>query len=145
MTLIRALAFGAIVCIASWAGFAIGARDVGLQQSISRDPVFFATTYPLAIVVSLAAAFTTALILARMQRAPRSFALYGALAVLSGDVVASFLVAPVVIGELEVQHGLIVLLAISQLGLQVVAAWLGALWGAERTVAGYRAGTVHLR
>jgi len=145
MTLIRALAFGAIVCIASWAGFAIGARDVGLQQSISRDPVFFATTYPLAIVLSLLAAFATALIFVRVQRAPRSFALIGALAVLSGDVVASFLVAPVLIGELEVQHGLIVLRAISQLGLQVVAAWLGALWGAERTVAGYRAGTVHLR
>jgi hypothetical protein len=144
MTLVRVLSFGAIVCIASWAGFATAAGNVGLQQSISRDPVFFATTYPLAIVVSLAAAFTTALILARMQRAPRSFALYGALAVLSGDVVASFLVAPVVIGELEVQHGLIVLLAISQLGLQVVAAWLGALLGAERTVAGDRAGTMHL-
>ncbi len=78
MTLIRALAFGAIVCIASWAGFAIGARDVGLQQSISRDPVFLATTYPLAIVLSLLAAFATALIFVRVQRAPRSFALIGA-------------------------------------------------------------------
>ena len=145
MTLIRALAFGAIVCIASWAGFAIGARDVGLQQSISRDPVFFATTYPLAIVLSLLAAFATALIFVRVQRAARSFALFGALAVLSGDVVASFLVAPVLIGELEVQHGLIVLRAISQLGLQVVAAWLGALLGAQRTAAGDGARPLHLR
>ncbi len=96
-------------------------------------------------MLSLLAAFATALIFVRVQRAPRSFALIGALAVLSGDVVASFLVAPVLIGELEVQHGLIVLRAISQLGLQVVAAWLGALWGAERTVAGDRTGTVHLR
>ncbi len=127
---LKALAFGAVVCIASWAGV-IGAGYVGLHQSVSRDPVFFASTYPLAIVLSLTAAFTTAFLFARTQRTPRAFALMGALAVLIGGVVASFLVAPLAIGELEVEDGFIVLFAISQFGTQVVAAWLGATLGAR--------------
>ncbi len=131
MVSVKALAFGGLVCIASWVGLAIGAGNVGLQQSVSRDPVFFATTYPLAIVLSLAAAFAAALIHARVQRTPRSFALIGALAVLVGDVMASFLVAPLLVGELEMKHGFIVLLATSLCGLQIAAAWLGAFVGAR--------------
>ncbi len=131
MTLMKALVFGAIVCVASWSGLLVGAGDIGLQQSVSRDPVYFATTYPLAIVLSLAAAFAAAFIFARVQRAPRAFALMGALAVLLGDVVASFLVAPVMIGELEMEHGVIVLLAISLYGSQIAAAWFGAFVGAR--------------
>ncbi|MDQ3555013.1 MAG: hypothetical protein M3395_11520, partial [Chloroflexota bacterium] len=129
MTLIKALAFGALVCLASWAALAIAAGDVGLQHSVSRDPVFFAVTYPLAIALSLAAAFTAAFTFTRIQRTPRAFALLGALAVLLGDVVAGFLVAPVMVGELGIEHGFIVLLAISLYGLQLAAAWLGAFLG----------------
>lgn len=135
MAFVKAIVFGAIVCIASWAGLAIGAGNVGLQQSVSRDPVFFATTYPLAIALSLAAAFTVAFVFARTQRTPRAFALIGALAVLLGDVLASFLVAPALVGELELEHGFIVLLAISLYGSQIIAAWLGAMSGAEGTAA----------
>lgn len=131
LTVLRALTFGAVVCLASWAGLAIGAGNVGLQQSVSRDPIFFATNHPLAIVLSLTAAFVTALLFARTRRTPRAFALIGALAVLVGDVAASFLVAPLAIGELEVEHGFIVLLAISLYGLQIVGAWLGATLGAQ--------------
>jgi len=128
---LKALAFGALVCLASWAALAIGAGNVGLQHSVSRDPVFFATTYPVTIALSLAAAFAAAFIFARIQRTPRAFALLGALAVLLGDVVAGFMVAPVMVGELEFEHGFIVLLAISLYGLQLAAAWLGAFLGSR--------------
>ncbi len=131
MIYVKALAFGALVCIASWAGLRLGAGNIGLQHSVSRDPVFFATTYPLAIALSLAAAFAAAFIFARIQRTPRAFALLGALAVLLGDVVAGFLVAPVMVGELEIEHGFIVLSAISLYGLQLAAAWLGAFLGSR--------------
>lgn len=129
--LIKALAFGALVCIASWVGLAIGAGQVGLAHSVTRDPLFFATTYPLAILLSLTAAFVAAITFARVARTSRSFALTGALMVLLGDVVASFLIAPLAIGELEFQHGFIVLSAISLYGLQIAVAWLGATLGAQ--------------
>lgn len=133
MTVIRALAFGAIVCLASWAGLALAAGQVGLSHSVTRDPVFFATTYPLAIALSLTAAFAAAFIFARIQRTPRAFAATGAATVLLGDALASFVVAPVLVGELEIQHGFIVLLAVSLYGSQIIAAWLGVMSGAEKT------------
>ncbi len=43
--------------------------------------------------------------------------------------------APVLVGELEIEHGFIVLLAISLYGSQIIAAWLGAMSGAGRTAA----------
>ena len=126
----RAFAFGALVCLASWIGLAFGAGNVGLQQSLSLDAVEFATRYPAAVVLSLAAAFSVAFVVARALRTARGFALLGALAVLVGDIAASFVAAPVLVGELEPQHGVTVLLAVSLYGSQILAAWLGAALGA---------------
>lgn len=128
---VKALTFGAVVCLSSWVGLLVGAGNVGLQQSLSLDPVGFTASYPLAVALCVAAAFATAFLFARLTQTPRSFALVGALAVLLGDAVASFTAAPAMVGELEVRHGFIVLIAISLYGMQVVAAWAGATMGAR--------------
>lgn len=104
----RALIFGVLVCLASWFALAETAGNVGLQQSVTRyqlDPVGFLAIYPLAVALSLGTAFVVAFVFARGTHAPKAFALHGAVAVLLGDLVASFIVAPVVIGELEIWHG----------------------------------------
>ncbi len=129
MAVVRTLLFAVVVCLASWMALVVGAGNVGLQQSLRLDPVGFATDHPVAIVLCLAAAFTTAALFARVGRTSKAFALQGAIAVLLGDAVASFIAAPVLVGELEPQHGVIVLLALSLFGTQVLAAWLGARVG----------------
>jgi hypothetical protein len=111
----------------------VGAGNIGLQQSLRLDPVGFATNYPIAVVLSLAAALTVAWLFARTQRTSRRFAFAGALAVLLGDAAASFVVAPVLVGELEPEHGVIVLVAISLFGSQIVAALAGAALGGAQS------------
>ncbi len=138
MTLLRAFLFGFVVCLASLVGLVIGAGNVGLQQSLRLDPfgfrldpVGFAADYPMAVILCLGAAFVAALIFVRTTRAVRSFVPLGVLAVVAGDVLTSFVVAPLMVGELEPAHGFTVLVAVSLFGLQIVAAAAGAWVGAR--------------
>jgi hypothetical protein len=130
--MVNALAFGVVVCVVSWLGLAGGAGNVGLQQSLRLDPVTFATAYPLAMGLSIGAALLAAYLFARAKGTPPAFAIVGALAVLLGDAAGSLLAAPLLIGELELQHGAAVLLVTSLFGAQVIAAWAGAMLGARR-------------
>ena len=131
MGLVRAALFGFVVCLASLVGLVIGAGNVGLQQSLRLDPVGFAADYPMAVILCLGAAFVAALIFVRTTRAARSFVPLGMLAVVAGDVLTSFVVAPLMVGELEPAHGFTVLVAVSLFGLQIVAAAAGAWAGAR--------------
>jgi hypothetical protein len=129
--MVSTVAFAVVVCLSSWLGLAVGAGNVGLQQSLRLDPMAFATAYPLAVGLSLVGAFAAAAVFAARTRKSTEFAVVVAVAVLFGDVLGSFLAAPLLIGELEPSDGGAVLLVVSLLGAQPVAAWAGAWLGAR--------------
>ncbi len=109
----------------------VGAGNIGLQQSLRVNPIGFATDYPLAVALCLGSAFLAALFFVRVTKVSRRFVPLGVLAVLAGDALLSFVVAPLLVGELEAANGPVVLLAVSLLGLQMVAAAAGAWIGAR--------------
>lgn len=121
--------FGTLVCAASWLILAVGAGNVGLQRSVSDGPWLLLSEHPAAVPALLVVAFLVSYFLARGLL--RITALEAAAWILTGDLFASIVLAPLLIGELEVVHAPIVFATISFFGLQIAAATLGA-WLATR-------------
>ena len=121
----------ALVCAVSWIGLLIGAGNIGLQRSVAISPLTL-FELPLALVLSAALAFVTAALPGWLDRssAPAPGRLVGG--VLIGDILGAVVLAPILIGELEVIHAPVVFASITALGLQPLAAFLGALLSRSR-------------
>jgi hypothetical protein len=122
----RRVAAGSVaVCIATWLALAAAAGGVGLQRSISKGALTL-FEHPLTIVIvavmALAVGYLSAV---RLRIAPTPM-LAG---VLIGDLAAGLILAPIAIGELEPIHAPLVVAAVSVLGVQPAAAFVGA-WAA---------------
>ena len=109
-----------LVCLASWAGLAIGAGNVGLQQAVSDGPLTL-LEHPLAVILSAVLAFivTVALTTGASLAARDGPPLVGA--VLVGDAIGAVVIAPILIGELQVRDAPTVFVVLATLGLQPVA------------------------
>jgi hypothetical protein len=121
----RTAIIAALACVVSWIGLWIGAGYIGLSRSVAVSPLTLVEV-PLALAVASAVAFVIAWLPGRLDpaSAPRPAWLLGG--VLIGDVFGAAVLAPLLIGELEVIHAPIVFAAITALGLQPLAALLGA-------------------
>lgn len=123
------LAIGSgIVCVASWLALALGAGDVGLQRSISKGAISL-IDQPVALIMVAVAALVTAYAVTRIFRLRSIPLLVG---VLLGDAFAGIVLAPIAVGELEPIHAPLVFAAVSVLGLQPAAAFLGSWLAARR-------------
>ena len=125
----RAAATGVLVCLASWLGLWAGAGYVGLSRSVAVSPLTLLEV-PMALVLASALAFVAAVGLARLARGTRP--LHLVVWVLVGDLFGAGVLAPLAVGELEMAHAPIVFAAISALGMQPLAAGVGAWatgWG----------------
>jgi hypothetical protein len=120
----------ALVCVASWVGLQVGAGNVGLQRSVAIGPLTLLEV-PLALALAVALALVAAWLPGRLDRAKASSPIRVLAGVLVGDAIGAVVLAPVLIGELEVTHAPVVFVAITALGLQPVAAFIGA-WLARR-------------
>jgi hypothetical protein len=121
----RVAAGSTAVCLATWLALAGTAGDVGLQRSISKGAVTL-FEQPLVVVVVALMAFAIAFASARRLAVGAVELLVG---VLIGDLIAGLVLAPLAIGELEPIHAPLVFAAVSLLGVQPAAAYLGA-WAA---------------
>ncbi|CAN5835316.1 hypothetical protein BH20CHL8_BH20CHL8_04830 [soil metagenome] len=131
---VRAAIFGVCVCLSSWIGLLVGAGNVGLQRAVTSGPGVLIVEHPLAVPLLLGTAFFVAFGFARVWRESSRRAVALAAAVVVGDLVGSFILAPLAVGELEVAHGPRVFLVISFFGAQIVAAYAGARFGARSSV-----------
>jgi hypothetical protein len=127
--MVRTVAIATLVCLASWLGLAVGAGNVGLQRTISAGPLALLES-PLAVVLSTALAFAVTVALRGSERDTRTsaWALVGA--VLIGDAIGAVVLAPALIGELEIGHAPVVFVVLATLGLQPLA--VGAGWFVRR-------------
>ena len=123
---LRMAAAGAAVCLASWLVLTVAAGNVGLQRSISKGAVTL-LELPIAVVAVALTSFAVAFVLAPRLRLA---AIPVLLAVLVGDAFAGLVLAPLAVGELEPIHAALVFAAVTVLGLQPAAAFLGA-WAAN--------------
>lgn len=119
---IRTFIAGGVVCLASWLALAVGAGDVGLQRSISRGATSLFETPTAVIFVALVAAVGAGALAGMLRTSPTRLLV----AVLIGDLVAGLVLAPLAVGELEPIHAPLVFAAVSVLGVQPAAAFLGA-------------------
>ena len=110
------------VCLLSWLGLLIGAGNVGLQRAVAIGP-----TTLLEVPLALALAAGSAVLVGALAGRSGVSALPLLGAVLVGDLIGAALLAPILVGELELVHSPVVFVAISALGLQP----LGALFGAR--------------
>ena len=115
----------ALVCAASWLGLWIGAGWIGLSRSVAVSPLTLVEV-PLGLLFAATAAFVIAGLPRRLDRKSTPDPIRLVAAVLIGDVVGAVVLAPILIGELEVMHAPVVFASITALGLQPVAAFLGA-------------------
>ncbi len=120
----------ALVCAASWVGLWIGAGNVGLSRSVAVSPLTLVEV-PLALGFAAIAAFVIAWLPGRLDRKSAPDPIRLVAAVLIGDVIGAAVLAPFVIGELEVIHAPIIFASITALGVQPLAAFLGA-WLSRR-------------
>lgn len=120
-----------LVCVASWIGLLMGAGNVGLQRSVAVGPLTL-LELPLAVGLAAALAFLAAWLPARFGPTPAlsPLALLGG--VVAGDLIGAVILAPFLVGELEVIHAPVVFAAITALGLQPLAAFLGAWLAGSR-------------
>ena len=127
LDLSRMVAGGAAVCLATWFALAAAAGNVGLQRSISKGGV---TLFELPSVLVLVALVAIAVAFVAAKRldltAPQLV-----VAVLVGDLVAGLVLAPLAVGELEPNHAPLAFAAVSVMGVQPVAAFVGA-WAGRR-------------
>ena len=127
LNLSRVIAGGAAVCLASWFALAAAAGNVGLQRSISKGGVSLFELPSVLVLVALAASAVAFVAAKRLDlTAPQLV-----LAVLVGDLVAGLVLAPLAVGELEPIHAPLVFAAVSVMGLQPAAAFVGA-WAGQR-------------
>jgi hypothetical protein len=124
MTLPRALVFGLAVAASSWLVLAFAAGNVGLQRAVSSGPWTLLTERPVAALLAVATALAIAFVARPLLRHAGIAA--GVVGVVAWNVIAAVVLAPLAVGELEVAHAPIVFGATTVLGLQLVAAWLGA-------------------
>jgi len=117
----RTAATAALVCVASWIGLLLGAGNVGLQRSVGVGPLTLLEA-PLALALSAGLAMGAAWLAGGGASSPLRILI----AVLAGDVIGAVLLAPLLIGELEIIHAPTVFVAISALGLQPLAACIGS-------------------
>jgi hypothetical protein len=123
----RLIVGGSAVCLASWLALAATAGNVGLQRSISKG-AFTLFELPTVIVLVAVVAAAVAFVVAR-QLHLTAFQLV--VAVLVGDLFAGLVLAPLAIGEIEPVHAPLVVAAVSVMGLQPAAAFIGA-WAGRR-------------
>ena len=129
------LTFGSgIVCVATWFALQLGAGNVGLQRSISKGAISL-VEQPAALILVAVAGLVTAYAVTRMFRLQPIPLLVG---VLLGNAFAGIVLAPIAVGELEPIDAPLVFAAVSVLGLQPAAAFLGS-WLAARRAARRRA------
>ena len=126
----RIAAVASLACVASWFGLLIGAGNVGLQRSVAVSPLTL-LEIPQALALAAALAFGTAWVAGRIDpgSAPAPARLVAA--VLVGDANGAAVLAPTVVGELELIHAPVVFASITALGLQPAATFLGA-WRSRR-------------
>ncbi len=117
----RTTATAALVCISSWIGLLLGAGNVGLQRSVGIGPLTLLEV-PLALTFSAGLALSAAWLGGGRASSP----LRVLIAVLAGDFIGAVLLAPLVVGELEIVHAPTVFVAVSALGLQPLAACIGS-------------------
>jgi hypothetical protein len=115
----------ALVCIASWIGLQVGAGNVGLQRAVAIGPLTLLEV-PLALALAAALALVTAWLPGRLDRAKAPSPIRVLVGVLVGDAIGAVVLAPVLVGELEVIHAPVVFVAVTALGLQPLTAFLGA-------------------
>lgn len=117
---LRIAAMAAAVCAASWLGLFIGAGNVGLQRSVSIGPLTL-LEHPMAVALATSSAAVVAF--GSALRLPSPASGLGLLAaVLVGDVIGAFVIAPLATGELTPLHGPVVFAALTVIGLQPMAA-----------------------
>ena len=127
----RIAVVAALACVASWTGLAIGAGNDGLQRSVAISPMtLLEVPYGLGLATVMALAATW--LPSRLGRSSAVSPLGVLAGVILGDVIGAVVLAPILIGELEVIHAPVVFAAITALGLQPLAAWLGAVLAAQR-------------
>ena len=126
----RTAATATLVCIASWFGLLLGAGNVGLQRSVGIGPLTLLEA-PLALTFSAGLALGAAWLGGGGSNPLRIL-----IAVLAGDLIGAVLLAPFLVGELEIIHAPTVFVALSALGLQPLAAcigsWLSTVTGGRR-------------
>lgn len=124
--MIRTIAIATLVCLASWAGLAFGAGNVGLQRTILIGP-WTLFEQPLAVVLPTAIAFAITFAMTGAVRATAAGSWRLITAVLLGDAFGAIVLAPILVGELEIRDAPVVFVVITILGLQplaVAVAWL---------------------
>jgi len=126
----RTVAVATLACVASWIGLWIGAGWIGLSRSVAVSPLTLVEV-PLGLLFAVIAAFVIGWLPGRLDRKSAPDPIRMVAAVLIGDIIGAAVLAPVLIGELEVVHAPIVFASITALGLQPVAAFLGA-WLSRR-------------
>lgn len=126
----RIAAVSSLVCVASWIGLLIGAGNVGLQRSVAIGPLTL-LELPLALGLATVLAFLAAWLPARFGPTSAFSPLPLVGGVVAGDLIGAVILAPYLVGELEVIHAPVVFAAITALGLQPLAAFAGA-WFAAR-------------
>ena len=126
----RTMVIASLVCIASWTGLFVGAGNVGLQRSVAIGALTLLEV-PLALGLAAALAMVSAWLPARLDRTHAPSPARLVVAVLVGDLIGAVVLAPVLIGELEIVHAPLVLWPVAALGLQPLAAYSGA-WFATR-------------
>lgn len=122
---IRATVAGGVVCLASWLALAASAGNVGLQRAISSGAQSLLES-PAAVIVVAVIAAGAAFWVTWTLRTSAALVLVG---VLVGDLLTGLVLGPLAIGELEPIHAPLVFAAVSVLGVQPGAAFLGA-WAA---------------
>lgn len=118
---VRLAAGSAAVCLATWVAL-LAAGGVGLQRSISKGALTL-FEQPLVVVLVAAMGFGVAYLVASRLRLAQVPLLFG---VLLGDAIAGLILAPLAVGELEPIHAPIVFAAVSVVGIQPAAAFIGA-------------------
>lgn len=113
-----------LACAASWLSLFAVVGNVGLQRAVSIGPQTLLEA-PIPLVLPLAATFAVAF--GWKWWAARSTSLLAfVIPVIGWNLFAAFVLAPLAIGELTVEHAGVVLITTTVFGGQVIAAGLGA-------------------
>lgn len=132
----RTAAVASLACVTSWTGLAIGAGDIGLQRSVAVSPLTLLEV-PYGLGLATVMAFAATWLPSRLGGSSVESPIGVLAGVMLGGMFGAVVLAPILIGELEVIHAPVVFAAITALGLQPLAAWLGAVLSAPRDPAAY--------
>lgn len=113
---IRAAAIGFVAAVASWLTLAVSLGDVGLQRSVAIGPLTLLEQWP-ALVAMLAVNAAAVAGLVWVFAVERRGSLSVVIGSLAANAFGGFILAPVLVGELEPQHGFTVLSVITGLGI----------------------------